>query len=527
MRDTDFYWHVRTGELIWKNMAIPAIDLYTYTDFDKPWVDLHWGFQLLITAIFHLLGVNGVILFKAAVYTAAVMIAWFAVGRSIPEWKKALIWFPSIIAITGRAYERPEMISLLCLSLILWILERIPRHPRLIWFIPGLMIIWTNFHALFILGVVVCGAFVTSGLFRHLPASLSKRLLDPLCSIPQLIGIGAAAIISPIVNPYLEQGWFFPLVLYRKFSVEHDFYSPRVGEFQQPIAFLQEIWAKSSTGGGNGPPLGLWSLFSGQGLIYPAAEFLAFLIAGGTLLWLALATRRISLYRLLLLAGFSHLAWVATRNTSVFSLIAAYVACGSLDDLALQRNSTRSEEWTPLLNQFATICIGIMMAIVLTGLWGDIGEPWKRFGWNEAPHWFGHEAVRFAGRKEMPNRAFLAHFGLAGAYIFHNGPDNKVFMDPRLEVCSRRTFEQWEQAQALIAARNPAWEKLVNPDGKGLPAIILDSRSSRPQINGLLTTPSWRLVFADPAAAVFIHAALADKLGLPMVDPRPLHRPPQ
>jgi hypothetical protein len=37
---------------------------------------------------------------------------------------------------------------------------------------------------------------------------------------------------------------------------------------------------------------------------------------------------------------------------------------------------------------------------------------------------------------------------------------------------------------------------------------------------------SWRMVFADSAAAVFISSDLADQLGLPPVDPAPLMRPP-
>ncbi len=519
MRDTDFYWHVRTGELIWQNMAIPSIDLYTYTDFDKRWIDLHWGYQLLVAAVYHLGGVNGTILFKAACYTLAVMLGWYATGKRVSNWFKALIWFPSLIAISGRAYERPEMISLICLAATLWLLERIPKNPRLIWVVPGLLIVWTNFHALFVLGVVVCGAFVAGGLGLNLLARRSGFLADAQLPTKSLIVLGSLALAAPIINPYLEEGWLFPVELYRKFSVEHDFYSPRVGEFMQPKAFLDQTLAKRKL---QGKSNGIEMLFAGEGMIFPFAEMAIFVIAVAAGAYLLVKKRRVSLYRTLLLIGFSHLAWVAVRNTSIFALVGAVASCGLHDDASDEKDRRGLSHH---IDQIAAILMGVFMVVVVTGGWGAISESWKTFGWNEAPNWFGHEAMKFAAQPGMPKRAYLAHFGLAGTYIMHNGPENKVFMDPRLEVCSRKTFEQWELAMSLMANRNPAWEGIVNPDGKGLPAVILDSRSSRPIINGLLMTPTWRLVFADPSAAVFIPASLADELKLPMADPRPLHKP--
>lgn len=522
MRDTDIYWHIRTGELIWERMSIPAVDLYTYTDFDKRWIDLHWCFQLLTAGLYHLSGVNGLILFKAACYTLAVMIGWYATGRTLSPWLKAVIWFPALIAISGRAYERPEMISLVCLATTLWLLERLPRYAKRIWLIPALLIFWTNFHALFILGVVVCGAFVFGGLVRGVLMPRSSLWLDPVLPTRQLILLGGMALSAPLINPYLEQGWMFPLELYRKFSVEHDYYSPRVGEFQQPIVFLKSSIAKRKL---QGKPIGIGMLFSGEGFVYPLAEFCSFLIAAGTVVLVLFRDRRISIWRTLLLAGFSHLAWVATRNTNVFALVAASVTGGLLDDSAVARGKAEASE-SPRGDQIGAILIGVMMICVMSGLWGSMAEPGKSFRLGEAKAWFGHEAVKFAGQEGMPQRAFLAHFGLAGAYIMHNGPEKKVFMDPRLEVCSRRTFEKWDQTLELMAQGNPAWEGIVNPDGKGLPAVILDSRSSREVINGMFRIPAWRLVFADQAAAVFIPASLADQLRLPMADPRPLHQPP-
>ncbi len=68
--DTDLWWYLRAGQLIFERREIPATDWFTYTNPDSPWIDLHWGFQLLLTAMWSLGGAGAVILATAAVGAA-------------------------------------------------------------------------------------------------------------------------------------------------------------------------------------------------------------------------------------------------------------------------------------------------------------------------------------------------------------------------------------------------------------------------------------------------------------------------
>src|SRR5438876_958900 len=49
LKDTDFWWHLRTGDLIRQTGQVPQVDLYTFAAADHPWVDLHWGFQVALS----------------------------------------------------------------------------------------------------------------------------------------------------------------------------------------------------------------------------------------------------------------------------------------------------------------------------------------------------------------------------------------------------------------------------------------------------------------------------------------------
>lgn len=507
--DTDFWWHLKTGEWILSHGTVPFVDLYTYEDFDKPWIDLHWGFQVFIALIHRLGGIPLVTMVKAAIFTASVAIAWNAGGAKLTSWKKAAIWLLPIICITGRGNERPEMLSQLFLALWLWLAVKTDEKPKLIWWLPVMQLVWVNSHALFVLGLVVGFCYAVDMVIRLILGGrmgIPKRERGP--DIRTVAIVGGLVVAACFVNPYLEQGAVFPLTLYRKFSVEKEFYSKNIGEFRPPIEYVK---------------------VHGLSNIYVNAEIGTWLVAAASFVPLILIKRTWSPFRLLLFAGFSHLAWQASRNTNIFALISGFVACENFAEVAIyvaRRTVVRPEVADRDL-RFKELMTGIMVALsllIVTGFWNRyIGEKNKPFGLGESPNWFIHDAAKFAAQDGFPKRAFVANIGQAEVYVYHNGPDRKVFMDARLEVCSQKTFMGLNDALAAMASGSSRWLNSHRDDE--VPVVILDSRTVRPSINGMLMTPFWRLVFADRSAAVFLPTQLAEQLKLPAADPNPLMYP--
>ncbi|MBS0267125.1 MAG: hypothetical protein JSS02_34685 [Planctomycetes bacterium] len=522
LMDTDFWWHLKTGEYILQEHRIPIVDLYTFTDNNKAWTDLHWGFQILITVLYRLGGVPLVTLVKAAVITGAVAVAWFAGGRSLPAWMKAVCWIPAVVCISGRGYERPEMLSQLFLAGWLWIASQVAVRPRLIWWLPVLPLVWVNCHALFVLGLVVGAAYALDCLARDLADGrwgLARADHNPTGR--SLIYAGGLTAIACLINPYFEEGALFPLTLYRKFSVDHEFYSANIGEFRPPLGFLEEQFRRGK-------------LLAGLTNVYFLSETICWLLAAGSFAWLLWRRRRWSVMRALLFAGFSHLAWKATRNSNIFAIVATVITCENLAeaDLPLSKSSpatgpTPATDGRPWLNWSLTTVLGALIMLVVTGAWAQLAEADKKFGLGERPRWFIHDAAKFAGQPGLPRFALIANNGQASVYAYHNAPDRLIFMDARLEVCTRETFELFNQILAEIMQRDPVWQKrlFAATGNQEMPAVILDSRGSRPYINALLQTPGWRLVFADRAAAVFLSDAQADDLHLPPANPEPLVYP--
>lgn len=501
--DTDFWWHLKTGEWILQERRVPQVDLFTFSSVGRPWIDLHWGFQVFITLLYRLGGVDLVILAKAAVTTAAVAVAWFAGGDRLPVWAKALVWILPSMCVSARGYERPEMLSLLFLAAWLWLARHVEERPRMIWFLPLVQVVWVNCHALFVLGLVVGGCYVADCVARDVARGrwgLTLPAANP--PGPTLLWVGFFVVAACFINPYFEEGALFPLTLYRKFSDEQEIYSKSVLEFRPPIYFLQMGGGKALTNP------------------YLLAEFLVWCLTAGSFVWLYWRRREWSVLRLLLFVAFSHLAWKATRNANIFGLVSGFVACENLGGAAelgaqsYERRPGRAGAWS-----MAAVVAGLIVS-VLTGWWNEFGQLDRPFGLGETPGWYIHGAARYAGGAGFPNRAFVAHNGQAGVYIYHNAPERFVYIDGRLEVCTSQTFQTYRNILEQMANANPGWQGVFRDSRQEMPVVILDATTPTSifPIRGMLHMPGWRPVYADEMAVVFLTDQQADRLSQPKVD---------
>ncbi len=197
LKDTDFWWHLRTGDWIRQTGQVPHHDLYTFTVPDHLWIDLHWGFQVLLSLGYARFGVVGLNLAKCAITTIALLVLITARRREGPVWVLVLAWIPALLVLGGRMYIRPETLTLFYLSITLAILSRWDRWPALAWLLPVVQLAWVNSHGLFVLGPVLLSFAVVDALLR--PGSLGPgrgrwwRIVAPAIVLTALVCV---------VNPY-------------------------------------------------------------------------------------------------------------------------------------------------------------------------------------------------------------------------------------------------------------------------------------------------------------------------------------
>jgi len=154
----DLFWHLKTGEWILTHRAIPTMDLYSYTASDHPWIDLSWGFQVLLYLFYHVLGIPGIILFKVSLVILMFWVFLKIFHHKLPLLLFLPILYTMLLTLHERLLERPEVLSYLFLTLTLYLLEKEKLSlKKQCCSIALLQIVWVNTHALFILGLSLGG----------------------------------------------------------------------------------------------------------------------------------------------------------------------------------------------------------------------------------------------------------------------------------------------------------------------------------------------------------------------------------
>lgn len=516
--DTDVWWHLRTGQLIWAQGHVPRGDWFTYTNPDATWIDLHWGFELILAGLYALGGIPLLVLFKAVVGAAAVALCLAARRAGWPLELAVALWLPALFVLTGRLYERPELFTILFLSATLLVLFHAGRRPRVLWALPAIQLLWVNSQGLFVLGLLPLAFFWIDLLLR---AGAGERAAAWWAApggvgadsppARQALWPSVAAVAACFVNPYFARGALFPVELFQKISGRDDFYRRIVGELQGVGDFLLRY-------GFRNPYAALFIVT----LALAALSFVALLLFS-----------RLSPFRLLLFAAFAYLGWQAKRNSSVFAIMMGAVTVWNASDAwALLKEARRSRATTPqrsvarLGRPVLAATLALLAVLVVTNRFYDWAGEGRRFGLGERAGWFAHEGCEFLGRAGMPDRALVADLGQAAVYIFHNGPQHKVFADPRLEVNSRGVIERYLEIVRRMGAGDRIWEELLDAPrgadrGQDFPAVLLDTMYSREMIAGLLRNPRWRCVHVDELAVVFLTVERADALGLATIPLRP------
>jgi hypothetical protein len=167
IRDFDYWWHARTGQLIADTGSVPKQDVFTYSVPGNRWIDVHWLFQLGLHGVRTLGGHDAVIVAKT-VHTAALALLLVAVAwRRESAFLAALAVGLAFLVAADRFMARPELPSFVLLAAILWLVDRHERHggKAILVAIP-LQCLWANVHGLFALGLVVLAIALAAELLR-------------------------------------------------------------------------------------------------------------------------------------------------------------------------------------------------------------------------------------------------------------------------------------------------------------------------------------------------------------------------
>lgn len=205
--DHDFWWHLKTGQILWQQKAFQYTEIYSFTANGREYIDHEWLFQVISYFFFSLAGPAGVILMKCAVLILTyLLIAGFLLHKGASPASTLAVILLSVCGARIRFIERPEIFSVLYLVLIYLALDYSLRGEKrkIIFVIPALIILWVNTHAAVILGLLLQFTFLAGLLAER----RFRKLGVPACYNPTtanlltLAGVLAVSLLATGINPY-------------------------------------------------------------------------------------------------------------------------------------------------------------------------------------------------------------------------------------------------------------------------------------------------------------------------------------
>jgi hypothetical protein len=155
-RDPDFWWHLRTGQLLIANhLRLLGTDPYTYAAAGHPWTMHEWLFEVAIAALDRISGIGAIVI-------ALTLLTWLGIVALLLRARlhtthRVAIAVAGIMGALAAAPvwgPRDQMVDFAFSALLLLIVERyLVRGGRILWTLPPLFLLWSNLHGGFVIGL--------------------------------------------------------------------------------------------------------------------------------------------------------------------------------------------------------------------------------------------------------------------------------------------------------------------------------------------------------------------------------------
>lgn len=460
----DFWWHLATGRLTLEQGAIPTTDTFSYTRTGTPFYNQGWLAQVAMFLVYQAGGIPLTLIVQALVIAGAYGgLLWLCVrltGRV--RLSIALLLLTTLPLSFDNWNVRPQsyVFPLFVASLIILTLHRRGDAAPL-WLLPPIMIIWVNLHGTFVLLPVLLVLTLFGMLIdivRAPAAQRRERLRSLVIGRSALILWSVAVGIAMLINP---RG--IEILSYVRNLVGSSAVTNLVTEWAPPT--VRDI----------------------NGTIF-------YLFVIGFFLALAYGRTRPDPGSLLMALAFLWLALGATRSIVWFGFVATPLLCVQL--AALLPPPRRTFAGQSLIN-------GILIGLLLVML--AIGSPWLKplllppsVGALLSPETPVAAVAALRREPERPQRLF--HAMSYGSYLIWAAPEQRVFIDPRIELYP---YSQWQEYIAFGQALNlNDMQRTYQFD-----ALLLDRKEQQSLVEAIRRDSTWQLRYEDSQTVLFVRAS--------------------
>jgi hypothetical protein len=485
--DYDFWWHISTGRYIVAEGHLPEKDPFSFTSTMEENSNLfperenfilkqYWLGQVIFYLLYQYTGPKGIIILRSSLY---IMTLLFVLWR-LQRWSVSIpVSFISIFSLfmlmmSRLTGERPVLFTILFTAVLFFILEDFKdKKDKRIFLLLPLMLLWSNLHGGFILGVVIIMIFMfCEGLKIILKRSVYTRRELTIFYIATIAALGFS-----FVNP---TGWEAFAIA---FSSKYKPFIQGIQEYDSLFVIYKERLSS----------INYWHV--ALIVLFPVV--------------LIIRNRRLDFTHIILLSVLLIMSVSAARFEDYYGIIAVMVIGREIDIWVKDLFSKRfSEQVYGRLLNWLTLATLFSLILFMVSFFS-----FKSPGFNIATAYSVPErAVDFVEKNRLKGNMFN-DYGYGGYLEWRLYPREKTFIDSRaLNLTVMAEFSWIVRAVDSIyrtepsPTKGPLWERLLSHyninfmflsphdvNGTVLPIIFKLSESDK-----------WVPVYCDPISIIFV-----------------------
>lgn len=445
--------HVRAGEWILAQHAIPKRDLFSFAIAGRTWCDWEWLSDVLYALLHRWHGLAAIAAFSLAVlcFTSTVI---YLTARLHASRIVAFVATCLVMATTTIHWlARPHLFTWLLVAVFCWLIERgrVSGNKRLLVALPGLMLLWVNAHPGFGAGFLMLAVWCASETVQARRGGTREEQVVHQQWSKWFAITGLVCFAVSFANPYgirLHQHivayLFSPNTVTAHVTewLSPDFHNPRLYWFELLVPF--------------GAAAGVW-----HGL-------------RGRFAWCALTL------------GWMHLALVSVRNVPIFGIVCTAPLASQIEHILRDQGwafRLHTAEASLMRSRVGTLlCYVAALLLIAT-----VSMRSRRLGPQSSLPVDAIAHVR-AGRLFTTDRW--------ADYLIYAEPSRLVFFDGRNDVYG----PEFVDAYQTVMRAAPGWHEVLNR--YGLTAVLVPTGS--PIGAALAESADWNLSYRDGIAAVFV-----------------------
>ena len=479
LNDADTGWHIRNGQNIARSLSVPHTDDFSYTMSGKPWFAWEWLYDAGLGLLAARLGLNGVVLFTAAVIGLTLGYLFRSlVATGADLLVSALLTVLAALAAQVHMLARPHVVGWLLTLVWVRLLYRFQAgNGRALWWLPGLMLVWVNVHGSFVLGVGLLTLFAVANCWTYLVSVDPKQKQDARTAFSRLGMAGILCDLATLLTPY---GYRLHLHVYR--YLFNSYFMDHIAEFAAP------------------------KFHGGAEKYFVVLLALAFLAA-------VLAGRRLRAVDVILILFATYTGLYAIRNIPVSSMLLAIAiapalseairAAGQRSDLPLwlrnacvqvDETSTRMQNIEQGLRGHVLPALVVVASLALALNGGRLFKvPVLAAHFDQRK--FPVAAAEFVAAHNIRDHMFSTD-RWSGYLIYRLYPNTKLFIDDRHDLYGEAFLKEYLKALGA----DLGWREVL--DKNQITSVLIPPDA--PLANVLKERSDWKVAYDDGVAILFV-----------------------